>query len=63
MKKCTILMTIGLTALVASFLLPQKAQESFCSIDCQFGSCSMFELGEQVSCKCSLGGVPVCEVS
>ena len=64
MKKRIIQMTIGFTALVVSFLLPKKAQESFfCSINCQFGSCSMFKLGEQVACECSLEGEPVCGVS
>ena len=50
MKKRIIQTTIGLTALVASFL-PQKAQAAFCSVDCLFGSC--FAFGEEVSCECS----------
>ena len=59
MKKRIIQTTIGLTALVASFL-PQKAQAAFCTADCLFGSC--FVSGPQVSCTCSWGS-PVCEAS
>ena len=60
MKKRIIQTTIGLTALVASFL-PQKAQAAYCSIDCLLGSCEAE--GETVSCECKWWVVPSCSAS
>ncbi len=63
MKTRIIQVTIGLTALVASFL-PQKAQAVSCSIDCLFGSCSVSAPdGATVYCYCLEGVIPVCEAS
>ena len=60
MKKRIIQTTIGLTALVASFL-PQKAEAAVCAVGCLFGVC--FAEGETVSCKCRFGLFPSCSAS
>ena len=62
MKTRIIRITIGLTALVTSFL-PQKAQAVSCTIICPFGTCTISGPdGTTVYCGC-VNGYPICESS